>query len=124
VSTIRPRVRLAIGLRRETGPRPPGALPFRVLRGFPIDGAERTFSAEGRMRRLMLAMLAALSLGGCYVHEYVGPDRRPYRHERWHGEDVYRREDGRWYVRRGNGWVVRPDVEKREEREERRERRD
>ena len=73
------------------------------------------------MRRLVLAMLTALSLGGCYVHEYAGPDHRPYRHQRWHDEDVYRREDGRWYVHRNNQWVLRPDVEEREEREEREE---
>lgn len=72
------------------------------------------------MRRLVLTMFTALSLGGCYVHEYAGPDHRPYRHERRHGEDVFRREDGRWYVRRNNEWVVvRPDAEEREEREER-----
>ena len=79
------------------------------------------------MRRSVLAMVVtavvtALSLGGCYVreheyreheyreHEYLGSDHRPYRHERWHGEDVYRREDGRWYVRRNNEWVVRSEI--------------
>jgi hypothetical protein len=63
------------------------------------------------MRRLLLAALAALSLGGCYVHEYHGESGRPYRHERWHGEDVYRREDGRWYARRNNDWELRGEVD-------------
>ncbi len=80
------------------------------------------------MRRSVLAMVVtALSLGGCYVrgheyrehesrehesreHEYLGSDHHRYRHEHWHGEDVYRREDGRWYVRRNNVWVVRPEI--------------
>jgi hypothetical protein len=75
------------------------------------------------MRRSVLAMvITAVSLSGCYVrgheyreheyreHEYLGADHRPYRHERWHGEDVYRREDGRWYVRRNNEWVVRTEI--------------
>jgi len=62
------------------------------------------------MRRFLLAMFTALSLGGCYVHEYAGHDGHPYRHERWHGEDVYRREDGRWYARHNNEWVLRSEV--------------
>ena len=73
------------------------------------------------MRRILVSVLVALTLGGCYVH---GPDRReerreaecrdregrPCRHERWHDEDVYFR-DGRWDSRRGNEWVVRPEVD-------------
>jgi hypothetical protein len=40
-------------------------------------------------------------------HERWEADRdgHPYRHERWHDQDVYRREDGRWYARRNNEWV-------------------
>ncbi len=74
------------------------------------------------MRRVLLAMFAALSLSSCYAHEYAGPERRPYRHERWHGEDVYQREDGRWYARRNNEWVLEPGVEERDERRARHER--
>ncbi len=79
------------------------------------------------MRRSVLAMVTmvvtASLLGGCYVrgheyrehereheHEYLGSDHRPYRHEHWHGEEVYRREDGRWYVRHDEVWVVRPEI--------------
>lgn len=85
------------------------------------------------MRRFVLAMVASvLSLSGCYVrgheyrehesreherreheygeHEYLGSNHRPYRHERWHGEDVYRREDGRWYARHNNEWVLRTEI--------------
>ncbi len=80
------------------------------------------------MRRILLLVLAAATLDGCYVHEpdrreerreaehrreaeYRDREGRPYRHERWHDEDVYLREDGRWYSRRGNEWVFRPDVD-------------
>jgi hypothetical protein len=65
------------------------------------------------MRRSVLAaVVAALSLAGCYVREpaYMGPDRHAYRHARWHGEHVYKREDGRWYARRHDEWVLRPEV--------------
>jgi len=61
------------------------------------------------MQRFALTLFTVLTLS-CYAHEYVGPDHRPYRHERWHGEDVYQHEDGRWYVRREHEWVVRPEV--------------
>jgi hypothetical protein len=75
------------------------------------------------MRRILLSTLAALTLGGsmagCFAHEdrgnhdhlYRDRDGREYRHERWHDEDVYRREDGRWYSRRNNDWVIRADVD-------------
>jgi hypothetical protein len=64
------------------------------------------------MRRILFSALAALSLAGCFGHEeYRDHDGHPYRHERWHNEDVYRHEDGRWYSRRGNDWVVRADVD-------------
>jgi hypothetical protein len=68
------------------------------------------------MRRILLSALAALSLGGtlggCYAHEveYTDVYGHPYRHERWHEEDVWLREDGRWYTRRGDQWVIRGDV--------------
>jgi hypothetical protein len=68
------------------------------------------------MRRILLSTLAALTLGGsmvgCFGHEeYRDRGGHAYRHERWHNEDVYRHEDGRWYSRRGNDWVVRADVD-------------
>ena len=65
------------------------------------------------MRRILFSALAALSLAGCFAHEeeYRGRDGRAYRHERWHNEDVYRHEDGRWYSRRNNDWVIRADVD-------------
>jgi hypothetical protein len=70
------------------------------------------------MKRFLLSALAAMTLGGslmmdgCYAHEgyYTDVYGRPYRHERWHDEDVWQREDGRWYGRRGEAWVVRGDV--------------
>ena len=62
------------------------------------------------MRRTLLAALAVLSLSSCYVHEYSEESGRPYRHERWHGEDVYQREDGRWYARHHDDWVLRAEV--------------
>ena len=49
---------------------------------------------------------------GCFGHEeYRDRGGHAYRHERWHNEDVYRHEDGRWYSRRGNDWVIRADVD-------------
>ncbi len=75
-----------------------------------------------KMRRALLATVAAFSLGGCYAHGYAGPDGRPYRHERRNGEEVYLREDGHWYARRNDQWVSRPYAEEREEREEQEER--
>ena len=63
------------------------------------------------LRRILFSTLTMLSLSGCLVHEYRDTEGHPYRHERWHGEDVYRREDGHWYSRRGNEWVVRPEIE-------------
>ena len=62
------------------------------------------------MRRILLTLLTMLSLSGCLVHEYHDNQGHVYRHARWHGEDVYRHEDGRWYARRNNEWVVRPEV--------------
>jgi hypothetical protein len=49
------------------------------------------------MKRIILSALAALtlggSLGGCYAHgtEYNDVYGRPYRHERWHDQDVWQR---------------------------------
>jgi hypothetical protein len=86
------------------------------------------------MRRTVLATLAALtfagSMTGCFGHdeyrdregsrerareirqqEYRDREGRVYRHERWHDQDVYQREDGRWYSRRGDDWVIRADVD-------------
>jgi hypothetical protein len=83
------------------------------------------------MRRIVLSTLAALtfagSMVGCYGHderrdrversreirqqEYRDREGRAYRHERWHDQDVYQREDGRWYSRRGDDWVIRADVD-------------
>jgi hypothetical protein len=79
------------------------------------------------MRRILLSVLTIVTLSSCVAHE---PDRRdsrhgaeygeraeyrdrdghPYRHTRWHDEDVYRREDGHWYSRRNNDWVMRPEI--------------
>ena len=58
---------------------------------------------EVRMRRSILCGLAAAMLGGCWYNEH--------RHERWHDQDVWRREDGRWCSRRGDDWVLRADVD-------------
>jgi len=82
------------------------------------------------MRRILLSVLTALALVSCYAHEpdrrderraaehehhreaeYRDREGRPYRHEHWQGEDVYRLEDGRWYSRRGDEWVIRPEVD-------------
>jgi hypothetical protein len=62
------------------------------------------------MRRRLIAVLTMLSLSGCFVHEYHDERGHPYRHARWHGEDVYRHEDGRWYSRRNRQWVLRSDI--------------
>lgn len=83
------------------------------------------------MRRILLTILAALTagstLGGCYAHEdrererehyyhqqrhvYIDRSGREYRHARWRDEDVYQREDGRWYARRNDDWILRADVD-------------
>jgi uncharacterized protein YceK len=62
------------------------------------------------MRRFLLSIMTVLSLSGCFVHEYRDDAGHPYRHSRWQGEDVYRREDGHWYARHDNQWVLRGDV--------------
>ena len=78
------------------------------------------------MRRVLLSVLTALTLSGCFTHEGDHRDRgavesqqraeyrdsrgQPYRHARWHDEDVYRREDGHWYSRRNNDWVMRAEI--------------
>jgi len=68
--------------------------------------------------RLLFSLLAAVALSGsvtgCYVHDRGhAHDRygRAYRHARWHGEDVYQREDGRWYAYHGGEWVLVPEAE-------------
>jgi len=86
------------------------------------------------MRRILLSTLAAVTfagtLGGCYAHDdyrdrddyyrerqlrerhvYIDRSGREYRHARWHDEDVWQREDGRWYSRRDNDWILRADVD-------------
>lgn len=77
------------------------------------------------MRRILLSTLGALILSGCFAHEpgyrdgrreeqareeYRDSHGQQYRHARWHDEDVYRREDGHWYSRRNNDWVMRAEV--------------
>ncbi|HEY2030969.1 MAG TPA: hypothetical protein VGH20_17350 [Myxococcales bacterium] len=83
------------------------------------------------MRRILLSTLAAVTLGGtlggCYAHDdsrdreyrhenrdrhvYIDRSGREYRHARWHDEDVWQREDGRWYTRNNNDWILRADVD-------------
>jgi hypothetical protein len=65
------------------------------------------------MRRILLCGFTVLSLAGCFTPaytEYRDPYGRPYRHEYYRNEDVYRLDDGRWYVRRHNDWVLRGDI--------------
>jgi hypothetical protein len=82
------------------------------------------------MRRILLSVLMALTLSGCVAHdheydhrdsrreaesrqqaEYRDDHGQSYRHARWHDEDVYRREDGHWYSRRNNDWVLRAEID-------------
>lgn len=86
------------------------------------------------MRRILLSTLAAVmlggTLGGCYAHDdyrdreyrehelrgrhiYIDRSGREYRHARWHDEDVWQREDGRWYARHNDDWILRADVDVR-----------
>lgn len=73
------------------------------------------------MRRILLSVFTALTLSACFAHERDQRDARreaeyrdsrgqQYRHARWHDEDVYRHEDGHWYSRRNNEWVMRAEV--------------
>lgn len=70
------------------------------------------------MRRLLLAVLAASTLAGpmtgCFYSHAddwaYDRDHRAYRHRHWRDEEVYRREDGRWYARRRGAWIVVEDV--------------
>ena len=82
------------------------------------------------MRRILFSAFTALMLSGCFAHEADNRDRQreggardsqrqndyrdnqgnPYRHERWQNEDVYRREDGHWYSRRNNDWIMRAEI--------------
>jgi hypothetical protein len=68
----------------------------------------------GKFSRLVFASLAALllagSMTGCFPEEYRDNRGRAYRHERWHGEHVYLREDGHWHARRNGEWVVVEDA--------------
>lgn len=69
-----------------------------------------------RMSRHAWMLVAALTLsgisGGCLVREsphegeFHDHGGQPYRHARWHDEDVYKHEDGRWYAHRNGSWVV------------------
>ncbi len=65
-----------------------------------------------RIIRPIAGMLAALTLGAtltsCYAHEDWEYDRehRLYNHRHWREEEVYRREDGRWYARRHGTWFA------------------
>lgn len=54
----------------------------------------------------VFALAGSASLTGCFPEEYRDNRGRAYRHERWNGEHVYQREDGRWHARRGGEWVV------------------
>ena len=81
------------------------------------------------MRRILLSALTALTMSSCLAHEYDSGGRRheeyregqrddgyrdsqgrAYRKARWHDEDVYQREDGHWYSRRNNDWVMRAEI--------------
>ena len=77
------------------------------------------------MRRILLgtlaAVTAAISFNGCYAHEdyrerphhvvYYDNYGHEYRHARWRDQDVWQREDGRWYTRHNNDWVIQADVD-------------
>jgi hypothetical protein len=68
----------------------------------------KTAFASRRVIHTLAAIMLGSSMTACWVHH---DDRRGYRHERWHNEDVYRHEDGRWYANRGGNWVVVEDVD-------------
>lgn len=81
------------------------------------------------MKRLLIGALSASVLAGCYAQRETRREQRaearreareqwelnhegqPYRRERWRDQDVWRRDDGRWYTRRNNDWVVVEGVE-------------
>jgi hypothetical protein len=60
---------------------------------------------KNRWIALGLAGMTMLGVVGCYRHEYNDRYGHPYHHRRWHNEEVYQREDGRWYAHRNNDWV-------------------
>jgi hypothetical protein len=77
------------------------------------------------MKKIIYSVLTALLLSGCLApgygerrgesreqqrEEYRDRYGNQYRHERWHDEDVYRHEDGRWYSRRNNDWILRAEI--------------
>ena len=70
----------------------------------------KTSTLSHRLIYALTALTLGTSLGGCYVR-YNDSYGHAYRHGRWHGEDVYRHEDGRWYAHRGGQWVVVEEVD-------------
>ena len=57
-------------------------------------------------RWIALGLAGMTMLGvGCAVHEYRDDRGRAYHHRRWHNEELYQHEDGRWYARRHDNWV-------------------
>jgi hypothetical protein len=65
---------------------------------------------KNRLLSAVIAVCSAMPLigAGCAaeVVAYRDPYGHPYAHRNWRGEEVYQREDGRWYARRSNNWIV------------------
>ena len=62
--------------------------------------------AKTKHRILVTATLAlSLLATACFPPEFRDAHGNPYRHEKWHDEHVYLREDGRWHARRHGDWV-------------------
>jgi hypothetical protein len=66
----------------------------------------RTITRFFAIALIALSLGSAFTLTGCYAEEYRDDHGHLYRHERWNGEHVYLREDGRWHARRNGQWVV------------------
>ena len=70
----------------------------------------RKFSRFLVSAMFVLTLASGLSMTACFPQEYHDVHGNRYRHERWHEQHVYQHEDGRWYARSNNSWVVVADV--------------
>ena len=56
---------------------------------------------------LTLAAPLVISGSGCAASlEFRDRHGRAYAHRHYRDQEVYQHEDGRWYARRNNAWVV------------------
>jgi hypothetical protein len=75
---------------------------LRIFRRIEMEA----IAMRNRVIAMALAAISTIGAVGCAVEEYRDRGGHPYHHRHWRNEEVYQREDGRWYARRHNDWVV------------------